>query len=64
MRAIFKQDLTDKEIDLLVQAFLLPLPFGFTASEFYKLSDRAVEAAESWLKVKYPDYEKLSAYWD
>ncbi len=33
MRMTWAKGLTDREVDLLVQAFLLPLPFGFTESE-------------------------------
>lgn len=31
--------LTDREVDLLVQAFLLPPPFGFTESEKKQILD-------------------------
>jgi len=33
------RDLTDTEIDLLVQAFLLPPPFGFTKTEKKQILD-------------------------
>jgi hypothetical protein len=37
----WKKGLTDKEVDLLVQGFLLPPPFGFTETEKKKILDWA-----------------------
>ena len=39
----FNKGLTDKEIDLFVQALLLPPPFGFSKSEKKQILD--------WLKT-------------
>ena len=37
----WKKGLTDKEVDLLVQGFLLPPPFGFTETEKKEILDWA-----------------------
>jgi hypothetical protein len=38
----WRKGLTDREVDMLVQAFLLPPPFGFTKHEKQQILD--------WLK--------------
>jgi len=38
-RIVIGRDLNDKEIDLLVQSFLLPPPFGFTETEKKQILD-------------------------
>lgn len=35
----WNKSLTDKEVDLIVQAFLLPPPFGFTETEKKQILD-------------------------
>jgi hypothetical protein len=50
--------MTDKEIELLVKAFLLPLPYGFTESEkkdilnWLKEPSVFVKMAEGTVKIK------------
>ena len=32
-------------------------------AEYYRIGDEATKAACAWLEAKYPDYEKVDAYW-
>jgi hypothetical protein len=54
----WKKGLTDEEVDLLVQAFLLPPPFGFTETEKKQILEWArtpsvfVKAAEKRKELK------------
>ena len=55
---MWNKGLTDKEVDLLVQAFLLPPPFGFTETEKKQILEWArtpsafIEIAEGSKKAK------------
>ena len=54
----WSQGMTDREVDLLVQGFLLPPPFGFTENERKQLLDwiktpsAFVDAAEKRQEIK------------
>ena len=66
----FNKGLTDKEIDLFVQALLLPPPFGFskvekkqildwlkTSSVFVKMAKRRITPANTDAKRQFFQYE-------
>ena len=51
------RSLTDKEVDLLVQALLLPPPFGFTEAEKKQILDWITERS-SFLKLAETKFPK------